>query len=205
MQENIAKDMLKTTYLQTVPYLKKERTQKFVSLVLTLLALSFFGFFAISPTISTILKLQKELADKQFVFKKLEIKIRDLSDLKNQYTILNQRLELPIVTNAIPTIPDAHILFAQVQQVAKENNVSISKIESDEIDVIPSEQPKENYGSYTFSILGAGSYDNIYAFLSKITNMQRIVDTEIFSMNNSLNPDSNLLEFNIKAKAFFKD
>lgn len=66
----INKDLLKNTkikYLQLLPNLKGEKTQKFTTLILTFFALSFFGLLAINPTISTISELNKELEDNKFV------------------------------------------------------------------------------------------------------------------------------------------
>ena len=54
---------MQNKYFPTFPYLTSERSKKFFGIILTFCALSFFGFFAIKPTVSTILKLQKELSD----------------------------------------------------------------------------------------------------------------------------------------------
>src|SRR3972149_5462342 len=93
------KDIIKYKYFPTLPYLSPERSQKFFGIALTLCALSFFGFFSIKPTVSTILKLQKELSDNQFVLDQLETKIENLTTLRKQY--LNLQNDLPIINSAI--------------------------------------------------------------------------------------------------------
>lgn len=204
MQDNIAKEIIKIKYLSKLPYLSEERTQKFISIVLTLLALSFFGFFAINPTISTILKLQKELSDSEFVYDQLVTKIENLSELRKQYSSLQN--DLPIVTDAIPVAPNVHLLFAQIQTVAQQSNISIKKLQSSEVEVIRSNSGSEKpYYSYSFSIGGSGPFESVYNFVSILTNMQRIVNIEIFSTNNTLLQDTQSLEFNIQGTAFFKE
>ncbi|MBI4089376.1 MAG: type 4a pilus biogenesis protein PilO [Candidatus Levybacteria bacterium] len=204
MQANDPKDILKNKYSLTLPYFNKERTQKFLGIVLTLIALSFFGFFAINPTISTILKLRKELSDNQFVYEQLETKIRNLSELRKQYA--NLQIDLPILTNAIPTQPDVHLLFAQIQTIAQQSNVKVRKLQNFEVEVLNNNKaPGKQYYSYSFSITGVGALENIYNFASTLTNMQRINNIEVFGINSIATQDIQSLEFNIRGIAFFKE
>ena len=201
MQDNIAKDIVKRKYFPTLPYLNQERTQKFVSIVLTLLALSLFGFFAINPTISTILKLQKELSDSKFVYDQLETKIKNLSELRDEYASLQN--DLPTIVDAIPITPNAHLLFAQIQTIAKESNIKIRRLQNFEIEVLKnSKVPGKQYYSYSFSIAGDGSFKDISNFASILTNMQRIIDIGVFSITSQ---QSQSLGFNIQGTAFFKE
>lgn len=198
-----AQEIGKIKYFPKLPYLNQERSQKFFYIVLTLLALSFFGFFAINPTISTILKLRKETSDSEFVFKELETKIKNLSILRREYT--DMQVDLPIITDAITTQPDAHILFAQVQAASQRSNVKIKKLQNFEVEVVKNEKALgKKYYSYSFSIAGSGAFENISDFVSIITNMQRVIDIDIFSISTTA-AQTGQLEFNIQATAFFKD
>lgn len=201
MQDNISMSIVKSKYFPTLPYLNQERTQKFVSIALTLLALSLFGFFAINPTISTILKLQKEVSDSEFVYDQLGTKIKNLSILRKQYASLQN--DLPTIVDAIPITPNTHLLFAQIQTIAKESNVKIRNLQNFEIEVLKnSKVPGKQHYSYSFSIAGTGSFENISNFASILTNMQRIIDIEIFSITNQENQS---LGFNIQGTSFFKE
>lgn len=188
-------------YFPKLPYLNEERSQKFFTIVLTLLALSFFGFFAINPTVSTILKLRKELSDSEFAYRELETKIKNLSILRKGYSSMQP--DLPIVTDAITLQPDVHILFAQVQAIAQKSNVKILKLQNFEVEIIKNNKtPGKKYYSYPFVIAGSGLFENISDFVSTITNMQRIIDIDIFSISSAAEQSN--LEFNIQASAFFK-
>jgi len=45
-------------YMKYLPNLKEESTRTFVTLALTFASLSFFGLFAINPTLATIINLK---------------------------------------------------------------------------------------------------------------------------------------------------
>lgn len=203
MQENISEEVMKTKYLSKLPYLSHERSQKFMSIALTLIALSFFGLFAISPTISTILKLRKELVDSQFVYDSLDSKIRNLSELRRQYADLQD--DLPVIMDALPKEPNASLLFAQIQSAAQQSNVKIKKLENFEVEVLRNNNGVgKPYYSYTFSISGTGTFENIHNFVSTIESMQRIINVETFAMNNAYLNDNQSLTFDIKGTTFFK-
>lgn len=203
MKDNLAKEVIKNKYILTFPYLNQERTKKFISIALTLLALSFFGFFAINPTISTILKLRKELSDSQAVYDQLETKIKNLSLLRAQYSSLQN--SLPIIFSAIPTQPDVSILFAQIQTLARQSNIKIKKLQSSEVEIYKNNMELEKqYYSHSFLIGGNGSLKDINNFVSGITNMERVINIETFSINNAPSKDDPSLGFNIQGTAFFK-
>ena len=189
-------------YFPKLPYLTEERSQKFFTIALTLLGLSFFGFFAINPTISTILQLRKEVSDSEFVYRELETKIKNLSTLRNRYAGMQN--DLPIITDAITIQPDVHLLFAQVQGASQTSNVKLSKLQNFEVEILKNNKtPGKKYYSYSFVISGSGSFENISNFLSTITNMQRIIDIDIFSITSTTKQNESL-EFNIQGTAFFK-
>ena len=201
--QDTTKDIIKIKYFPKLPYLSQERSQKFFAIVLTLLALSFFGFFAINPTVSTIVKLRKEVSDSEFVYKELETKIKNLSILRKQYS--SMQTDLPVVMDAITTQPDVHLLFAQVQGAAQKSSVKVKKLQNFEVEILKNNKTLgKKYYSYSFAIAGSGPFENISDFVSTITNMQRVIDIDIFSINSATGQSSQPLEFNIQATAFFK-
>lgn len=189
-------------YFPKLPYLSEERSQKFFAIVLTFLALSFFGFFAINPTIATILKLRKEVSDSEFVYSQLETKIKNLSALRNQYESLQS--DLPFITDAITVRPNVDLLFAQVQGASQKSNVKLSKLQNFEVEILKNNKtPGKQHHFYSFVVVGNSSFEDIFNFFSTITNMQRIIDIDTFSITNTTK--QNELEFNIQGTAFFKE
>ncbi len=185
-------------YSKFFPNLEEERTQKFTTIILTVITLSLFGIFAINPTISTILKLRRELDDNNFVDKKLQEKINNLSSLQKKYIILQN--DLPIIFAAVPKGPEVPLLVAQIQAIAKNNNIAIENFQSFEVEV-PTKSASRNYSSFSFALSAGGTYNDLYRFLTQLSNMQRVVAVELLSL--SKKSISNSMELSIKGRAFF--
>lgn len=184
--------------MQFLPNFKEERTQKFTTIILTVLALSFFGVFAISPTISTIVGLRKELDDSTLVENKLEEKINNLSDLQKKYVLLQS--DLPSILGAIPKTPDVPLLAAQIQALAKDKNASINNFQSFEVS-IQNTASQRNFSSFSFALSVDGAYNDLYKFLSSLSNLQRVVSIDLISLTKKTGSDQ--VEMSLRGKAFF--
>lgn len=203
MQDKIP-NIIKNKYFVIPSYLKKETTQKFTTIALTLVALIFFGFFAISPTVSTIGKLKKEISDNEFVYEELERKITNLTTLRKEYT--NLQSDLPLTTEAFPKEPNVQILIAQIQSIAKNSNIRVKKMQNFEVELFKNNKGSgKKYYSYTFSISGSGIYEDISKFISTLINMQRIINIDTLTIDKSTSQTDRSLEFSIQGASFFKE
>jgi Tfp pilus assembly protein PilO len=199
---NLFKNIQKNKYLEMLPDFKEERTQKFTTLVLTVVALSFFGLFAISPTISTIANLNKQLDDNKFVDQQLQTKINNLYVLQQKYTEITP--DLPYVFNSIPKSPEVPLLVAQIQSIAKDSGISVTGLQTFETQVPdPTTAQKDNY-AYTFSLSANGSYDNIAKFANSIANMQRVISINILSITRNTG-EGPAMQVNFKGTAYYKE
>jgi Tfp pilus assembly protein PilO len=195
---------IKNKYFSTLPYIATEGNQKILGIILTLCAISFFGLFAIKPTISTILKLQKEFSDDQIVLNQLDTKIKNLTELRKQYFSLQS--DIPIITSAITIRPDVHLLFAQIQSIAQMSNIAIRKLQNFEVEALRNDtSANKDYYSYSFAVEGSGSFESISKFTQILTNMERVVSIDIFTISNLAVQNNQSLEFSIQGTAFFKD
>ena len=145
INRNLFKDIKKNKYFQLLPDFKEDRVQKITTLALTLVALSFFGLFAINPTLSTIAKLEKELSDNKFVDQKLQTKINDLSLLQQKYALIQQ--DLPYVYSSVPKSPEAPLVIAQIQTLAKANNLKISSFQTFQAEIEKSPTNLKKYSN----------------------------------------------------------
>lgn len=193
----------KRRYFEKMPDFAKERTQKFVNIVFTLFTLSFFGLFAINPTLATIVKLKKELADNERVDKELQQKITNLSSLQEKYSLIQN--DIPLVLSAVPKIPEIPLLMAEIQAVAQVYNIQIDSFQSFTVELFKEEgggKDKQHY-SYSFSLSGTGVYQNIASFLSRIVNMQRIVVIDTFVIDRTKEKGRGL-KFSLQGLAYYK-
>ena len=197
--DKIFLEIPKSKYLQILPDFKSERAQKSTTIVLTFIALSFFGLFAINPTLSTIAKLKKELSDNEFADQQLKQKINNLSSLQQKYSLLQK--DIPFVLNAIPKDPDVSLLLAQIQSVAQDNNINIKNLQNFQVELFKKQNLNTKYYSYFFSLSGEGAHDNVLAFVSSLVNMQRVINIEAFSINRN-EGEKGLLQFTLRGIAY---
>jgi len=184
-------------YLELMPDFKKQKTQKFTTVVLTLIAIIILAIFAINPTLSTIANLQKQLEDAKFVADKLEKKINNLSILQTKYN--NIQNDLPIVYEAIPKNSEVPKLTGQIQSILNESGMQLISIQSSEI----VEVTRGKFYLYNFDLTASGDYQTMENFLEKLTSMQRV--TNIKNINISTSSTNKSLQFNVQGNAFYKE
>ncbi len=202
-QKDNQNNKVKESYFNTsLTFLKEEKAQKITGVTLTLLALSFFGFFAISPTFSTIAKLVNEIKENEFVSKSLEEKITNLYKLRTQYG--NIQNDLPIIDDILPKKANIPTLVAQIQSIARDSNIKINNFQNFEVELIKNQMEKKDYYTFNFSLTGEGSYASINEFISNLISMQRIVVIDTLTIEKSQSLDNQNLVFSINAESFFK-
>lgn len=188
-------------YLDVFSNIGNARTQKLISIVLTLTALSLFGLFAINPTLSTIAKLRKEIADYEVINQKLEEKISALSILQQAYS--NIENEVPTVKNAIPESPLVPQFIGQIQSIAKNSNIFVVQLQNSQVDLYRENAILDKYKAFNFSLIGDGNYEDIKKFIENVANMERVVGIDTSSINNVENNVTNL-RLNFQGVAYFK-
>lgn len=196
----ILENLQKNKYFELLPDLKEERAQKFTTLVLTLVALIFFGIFAIQPTLSTIAKLKKELKDSQYVDQQLSQKIENLTILEQKYASLQDTM--PVILSTFPTESQVPLLIAQLQSLGKKTDIVFSGIQVSQTQIAKPNDKQDKYSTFSFTFTGEGTYENILNYLTLSMRMQRIISIEILSI--SKRSEGDLLQFNFKGTGFFK-
>jgi Tfp pilus assembly protein PilO len=186
-------------YLKLLPDVHKENTRLFFTLTLTFVALSFFGIFAINPTLSTIVDLKKQLADSEIVEKQISTKITNLSQLQQKYTQLNQ--DLPVIYEAIPEQASIPTMSAQIQALAQSNGLTLTSFRISEVQL--TSQKKIGGSSFTFSLEAKGAYDKMLSFSTSLPQLSRLMTIE--SMSIARDPQQDALVLSIRGKAYFKN
>jgi Tfp pilus assembly protein PilO len=183
-------------YNELLPYFKEEKAQRYFFLILTFGASIFFLLFAISPTLSTIAKLNKQISDSRFVDQKLNNKIQSLSSLSQSYN--NIQPDLSYATDAVPKGAEVPNFAALVQGAARDTSSSITDISVSKVDL--EENVATLSSSFTFNMTVTGDYNSLKNFINELTKMQRVVTIE--SMQMSQSADS--LQAQIIGSAFYK-
>lgn len=186
-------------YLKLLPDMQKENTRIITTLILTFTAMSFFGIFAINPTLSTIITLKKQLSDSILVNEKLATKLNNLSSLQQQYTTLSS--DLPVVFDAIPKNPEAPSLMGQITSLSEEKKVQLTSLSVSEVQLTGGSTPQNN-SSYAFSLQAEGSYDDLINFTKSLTQINRIININSLSVVKDAKP--NILNLELTGRGYFK-
>jgi Tfp pilus assembly protein PilO len=187
-------------YLEKLPSFKQEKTQVFTTLTLTLITLSIFGVFAISPTLSTIAQLQRRLEDSKFVHEKLNEKINNLSSLQRQYTQIEG--DLPILLAGVPQAPEVPLFTGQIQALASLYNITLLRLQVFQVELAKETEGQNKFSSFAFSLDVRGSTPNFLSFVSALSNFERIVTIDTISITKG--SDTTGPQLNIRGKVYFK-
>lgn len=196
------KNNIISNYWKRVPQAKKDRTQAFITLLLTLIAVSFLALFAIMPTLSTITELNKELADNKIVYEKLQEKIANLNILQQRYAQIEP--DIPVILSAIPLSPQVPLLVGQIQTIGAKALVKLTRIQVFRVELSPSKttQIPDSYGTFSFALSAEGSYDDIITFLTTLSNFERIISIESYTL--SKGNAGTIVQLTVEGKAYFK-
>lgn len=168
------------TYIKPITRLPIIKT--YGSTIFTLAVMTIFIFFAIKPTVETILILQKKLADSETVLEKVQQKANNLSLGKKNYENLDPDIKLKI-QQAIPDNIQLRSLIQTLEQTAKAHQASISALQIQPL-VIPSQtnNPSGNLSEISFTLNVEGSYEDFVSLLQDLKSSARLISVESLSL-----------------------
>ncbi len=189
-------------YLKLLPTAKRENTKAITMLIFTFIALSFLGIFAINPTLSTIIELQKQYDESQFVHEQLTTKMNNLSSLQQQHNTLSN--DLIFVYDAMPQNAFVPTLVGQLSELAKQANIKIIGIRISPVilsDAKAKQSIKSHY-SFSFTLEAEGDYESMMNFATSLTNFNRLVTIETISLTK--NQTTNDVILTVEGREYFK-
>lgn len=177
-------------YYQTIePVLVKPKNKLYSTVIFFLLVISLFAWYAIRPTVQTILYLQREIADKSKVNAQMDTKINALIEAQTTYEAIAEKI--PTIAEALPDDPSVIKLLDQIKTIGLETNASVSAIQvgsspltqivTDETQkkaVNPKKIPFELPITLTFN----GTFPNILSFMQTLGSMRRLFRFESLSI-----------------------
>jgi Tfp pilus assembly protein PilO len=188
-------------YLKLLPNLSDKKIQLYTMLAFTLAAMSFFGIFAINPTLSTIAELNRQLKDLRDVKDKLIIKVQNLTTLQEKYQSLTG--DLPVVFDAMPQKPEVPKLLAQINGVLSRSNLQSTSLRTYGVEITPGKQiSSERAASFVFSLEAEGTYEDIISFIQKVTHINRLITIETVSI--AKDDKKAVLILNLRGREYFK-
>lgn len=153
------------------------------STIFTFITMIVFIFFAIKPTIETILVLQKKLTDSSQVLKQVSKKVEDLSLGKQNYDQIDPGIKNKIQT-AITDNINLKSLIQNLEQAALQNQASISALQIQPITVETKlNDSLGNLSEVNFVFNTEGSYQNLISLLQELRVSARLISIENVVLN----------------------
>lgn len=200
-------------------------TQATLVLILSLLTVSFFGIFAIKPTLITIAELIREIKDKEVIEQQLQTKIEALSQAQTDFEKLKPHLEA--VEKVMPREVSFLRLLSEINLLAWENKIVLESGHFDRFSLVnksgilvleeetekepvakrekkEKEEPEKEHGlaELAFTLVARGNYKNLKKFISDLNNIDRLIVIETTAIGTEKTEEEGLA-LDLKAKAFY--
>lgn len=168
-------------YKSLGPLLKKPRVRAYTMFILSFLTMSFFGIFAIKPTLQTITQLRREITDSQLVNDALEQKIITQSQLKEEFKKIEK--DLPLISKALPSEPSFSFFLQDLEDLAQETETTVSGVKINSVDLTKKETKSSISVSSSFAL--SGDYSACKNFLERLLNNSRLYTVDRFEIRSN--------------------
>lgn len=187
------------TYIR--PVTRHPIIRNYGSTIFALLTISILTFFAIKPTVETILVLQKKLENENEILKKVTEKANNLSQGKKNYDNLDQVIKNKINT-AIPDIFTVKTITDNLEQIAQAHEASISALQIQPLTVGGKVSDKVGtLAEVSFIFNVEGSYPNFVAILQDLKRSSRLISVDSVSLSKASEGSS--LIMSLAGKAYY--
>lgn len=167
------------------PVVSDPLVRSYFALVASIILVTFFLFFALSPTFNTILGLQKKIQDGQTIDIALQKKITDLISAQDTYSQIQAQLDL--LDQAIPDNPVPQGLAADISNSAKSSGVVLSSLQFSPVPLSAGAVTKDTrvngVPAVVFAVSVTGSEDQVRRFLGELENRLRYIRVDSVSVS----------------------
>jgi len=188
-------------YKRLTPVFKNKKSISYFTITLSLFSLSFFGLFAIRPTLITAISLNKDVSELKKLNLAYENKISSIVRAQSEYEQI--RNSIPLIEAAIPNEALFNKVARALEDFAQRENVVINQLQ---IDSAPISKPALNSAlqKYNFNMIATGSYSSIFSYLSHLTNWNRLINISTLDLSQEDGTTSGKLKLAIKGATYYE-
>lgn len=171
------------TYIK--PVIKNKAVRTYSSLIFSIITITIFLIYAIRPTVSTILSLQKSITEQQQTYDALNKKVADLTEGRKNYEAINPELKTKLV-DLVPYSPSIPDLLNSLSVLAKVSNASISGVQFQptELQQTPKTLDKNvTLQEVDFTFNAAGSFNQLLNLLADLKKSGRLIKIQTVTFN----------------------
>lgn len=181
-------------------FYRRKKARVYTGIVLSLLTITFFLFFAIRPTVTTIASLIKDIQDKKIINEQLQDKINALNSAQKEYQATAASLHL--VDEALPENPGLSLLVRQIEALARKDGIAVRAVQLEGATLKGEDEkqtePKDDQGT-RFSLAATGDYQQLKTFLASLTGLRRLVSVTAFTFQSDQETENLIVSLNAKA------
>lgn len=169
--------------------------------IFTLIVMSIFIFYAIKPTVETILVLQKKLDDSTQVLEKINQKTNNLSKAQQNYASLDPNIKSKIEA-AIPDTVGLKSVIQTLEQTAKIHEASVSALQIQPL--VLGVKTQDNLGTLSevaFTFNAEGGYQQLISMLQDLKSSDRLISIDNVSLS-KLSEGTGLI-MSLSGKAYY--
>lgn len=170
------------------------------STIFTLVSMIVFIFFAIKPTVETIIVLQKKLADSQQVLSEINAKAQNLSLGKQNYDQLDPSIKNKI-KSAMPDTVALNSVITSLEKTARANEASISALQIQPLTIQPKTSGVGTLSEIAFAFNVEGNYQNLTSLLQELNKSDRLISIDRVALS-KLEGNQGIL-MSLSGKAYF--
>jgi len=196
-------------YQRIEPVFQKPETVAYTMIILSIATMSFFGFFAIRPTVTTIASLNREIEDSAFVNEQFDEKITVLIAAQEEYQSIQR--DLPIIYESMPETSNFPSLMMQIESLAREYNASLSALQFQRIPISPVSNKEATSSAasiqlqepepFVFTISLKADYTRVMQFLDNLMSVSRLIIIKQLEITGSQNKTE--LNLNLLLNSFY--
>lgn len=189
-------------YTHIKPVIENKMVRSFAPYIFSLIAIAVFTFFAVRPTISTILNLQKSIEENKKVLETLTTKSQNLAEGKNNYDNLSSETKQKI-SSLLPASPNVTSLIKGLQNSStQEASAASLQIQPVVIidDTVPTQVLHSKTDTLTFSYNIPGAYNQFLSVLESLNEASRLLS--ITNVNLSKSAEGSMV-LSVSGKAYY--
>lgn len=188
------------TYIR--PIIRNKFAVTYSPLIFSLITIGIFSYYAIRPTVQTILSLQKSIDEQTTVLNRLQEKVGKLAEGKQNYENINPDIKEKL-ENLVPDNPSLPQIINSLSYIANQSEASISGLQFQSVtldsqkNIINKDASIEQI-DFTLNI--QGSFANLMSILSSLKRADRLITIKTI---NFVKPADKSLIMSITGMAYY--
>ncbi len=170
---------------------------RYTEAVITILATTFFIFFAIRPAVITIAGLIGEINEKREISSRMQQKINNIVSAQEEYALVQERRDL--LESYLPSDFGISQGITQVGGISMDDNLPVSQMRLEEMEMA---NPKTDLSGIEFNFSTQGEYDQLKRLVEQIGLVRRWINIDNYQITVGEDDEAPLtqLKFNLKAR-----